>query len=175
MPATSPTQSAPTWPVVKRSWRMMTISEPFRILFLTRLRKTSSSHRGKTWLRSRKRGGVLWMLSLSSSSSSDFANDAVAPLLLPPAGDAPQAAAGRGTIYQHRSRRWRRRRSRLIRAPSICAGLLNPVRIRSKAFSVRRQYGVTTLGDTPDLDFVGLFFELGEVVRHLHSEPYLRA
>lgn len=139
MPATSPTQSAPTWPVVKRSWRMMTISEPFRILFLTRLRKTSSSHRGKTWLRSRKRGGVLWMLSLSSSSSSDFANDAVGPPLSPPAGADPQAAAGRRIIHQHRSRIRRRRRSRLIWAPSIAAGPLNPVRMRSKAGSVRRQ------------------------------------
>ena len=36
-------------------------------------------------------------------------------------------------------------------------------------------YGFASLGDTADFDFVALFFNLREVICHLHAEPDLRA
>jgi hypothetical protein len=88
----------------------------------------------------KNRGHVYGFLNLPSSSLNDFACDAVGrPLtLLLPTGTDQQTAAGRGTIHRHRPRRRRRCRSHLIRALSICAGLLDPVHMRSKGSSVQR-------------------------------------
>ena len=55
---------------------------------------------------------------------------------------------------------------------------MEAVRTRDIRFSSSRNAppcGSEPTGDGPDFDFISLFFELREVVRHLHTEPNLRA